>query len=83
MLPDMFNTGFGSSASKMIEDRSSAREPKVTKKCEDNRRLGKQIIVDKMENLDTFLSRAFSNIFVWGNMSDSVQVSLNIQCFVV
>lgn len=54
--------------------RMVAKEPKAQKKCEDNRRLGKQIIVDKMHKVDTFIGRAFTNMFVWGNFTDSIQV---------
>lgn len=56
--------------------RIAVTEPKVKKKCDDNRKLGKQIIVDKMHKVDTFIGRAFANMFVWGNFSDSVQVSV-------
>lgn len=55
--------------------RIAVSEPKVRKKCDDNRKLGRQIIVDKMHKVDTFIGRAFANMFVWGNFSDSVQVS--------
>ncbi|XP_063707419.1 choline transporter-like 2 isoform X2 [Culicoides brevitarsis] len=54
--------------------RIASSEPKVRKKCDVNRALGKQIIVDKMHKTDTFIGRAFTNMFVWGNFSDSVQL---------